>query len=81
MVFILKSYEKSRSKLKGSSDPSHFIFEIIVGLRRIRPGTTLKLNFQIDSKLIGDGVIQIQSRSMSDPTLSDIDFKNKTAWV
>ena len=26
-------------------------------------------------------VIQIQSRSMSDPTLSDIDFKNRMAWV
>ena len=25
--------------------------------------------------------IQIQSRSMSDPTLSDIDFKNKMALV
>ena len=39
------------NKIKGSSDPSHFIFEIKVG----------------------------KSRSMSDPTLSDIDFKNKTA--
>ena len=60
----------------GSSDPSHFIFEINVGNR-----TTLKLNFQIDLNLIGDGVIQIQSRSMSNPTLFDIDFKNKMAWV
>ena len=25
--------------------------------------------------------IQIQSRSMSDPPLSDIDFKNKMAWI
>ena len=25
--------------------------------------------------------IQIRSRSMSDPTFSDIDFKNKMAWV
>ena len=29
--------------IKGSSDPSHFIFEINVGKRRIRHGTTLKL--------------------------------------
>ena len=33
------------------------------------------MNFQMDSKLIEDVVIQIQSRSMSDPPLSDIDFK------
>ena len=31
----------------------------------------------VDSKLIEDNVIRIHSRSMSDPTLSDIDFKNK----
>jgi len=36
---------------------------------------------KIDSKSIEDGVIWIQSRSMSDPTLSDIDFKSKMAWV
>ena len=29
---------------KGSPDQSHFIFEINVGKRRIRPRTTLKLN-------------------------------------
>ena len=46
--------------------------EINIGKRRIRHTTTLKLN---------DGVIQIPSRSMSDTPLSDIDFKNKTAWV
>ena len=33
----------------------------------------------MDSKSID--VIQIQARSMSDPPLSDIDFKNKMAWV
>ena len=32
--------------------------------------------FEIDSKPIEDDAIQIQSRSMSDPPLSDIDFKN-----
>jgi len=31
---------------KGSSDPSHFIFEINDGKRRIRNRTTLNLNFQ-----------------------------------
>ena len=34
------------------------------------------MNFLIDLKLIEDDVIGIQSRSMSDPPLSDIDFKN-----
>jgi len=34
--FILKSF-------KGSSDPSHFIFEINVGKGRIRHRTTLNL--------------------------------------
>ena len=36
-------------------------------------------NFQIDSKSIWDDEIQIQGRYRSDPTLSDIDFKNKMA--
>ena len=35
----------------------------------------------MDSKSIEDDVIQIQARSMSDPPLSDIDFKNKMTWV
>ena len=30
--------------VNGSPDPSHFIFEINVGKRRIRYGTTLNLN-------------------------------------
>ena len=34
------------------------------------------MNSQIDSKPIEDDAIQIQSRPMLDPTLSDIDFKN-----
>ena len=43
--------------------------------------TTLKLNFQIDSKLIGDGVIQFQSRCMSDSSISDIDSKNVRVYA
>ena len=35
------------------------------------------LNFEMDSKLIEDEIIQFKIRSMSDPTLSDIDLKNK----
>jgi len=58
--------------LTGSPDPSHFIFVINVGKRRIRHRTALNLN---------DIRFQFQSRCMSDPLLSDIDFKNKMAWV
>ena len=39
------------------------------------------MNFFIDSKSIEDVVIQIKTRSMSDSTLSNSDFKNKIAWV
>ena len=38
------------------------------------------MNLQIDSKSIEVNVIQIESRSLSDPPRSDIDFKNKMAW-
>ena len=69
---------------KDSSDSSHFIFEITVGKSRIRHATTLKWNdeFLLDRLKIEDDVIQIQSRSISDPTLSensDSDFKIK--WL
>ena len=37
--------------LKGSSDPSHFIFKINVGKRRIRHRTTLKLNDEFLDRL------------------------------
>ena len=68
--------------VKGCSDPIHFIFEINVGKKRIRHTSTLKLNDEfLDSKSIGDNVILFQRRSMSVPPLSDIDFKNKMAWV
>ena len=66
---------------KGSSDSNHFIFEINVGKSRIRHRTILKLNLLIDSKSVEDDVIQIRSRSMLDSTNSDIDCKNKMAWV
>ena len=36
---------------KGSSDPSHFIFEINVGKRLIRHATTLKLNDKVLKRL------------------------------
>ena len=36
---------------KGSSDPSHFIFEINVGKSRIRHTTTLKLSYEFLDRL------------------------------
>ena len=62
----------SYSVVKGSPDPSHFIFEINPGKRRIRHRTTLNLNDLIFSRFELDLKIQYQSRSMSDPPLSDI---------
>ena len=56
--------------VKGGSNPSHFIFEINVGKRRIRHRTTLDFNDQVEYD-----VIEIQSRSMSDPVSPDIDLK------
>ena len=52
--------------IKGSPNPSHLFFEINVGKGRIREWIS------IDSKSIEDEVIEIQSRPMSDPPLSDI---------
>ena len=54
------------------SDPSNFIFEINVGKSRIRHRTTPS---SIDLET------QFQARFMSDPHLSDGDFKNKMAYV
>ena len=65
--------------LKGSSDPTHFSLEIDVENSRFRHTTTLNLNHAIFNRFWVDLEIQFQSRSMSDPTLSD--FKNKMDWV
>ena len=66
---------------KGSPDPTHFIFEINVGKRRIRLETTLNIIDFVSSRFLLDLESKFQSRSMSDPSNSDIDFKNKMAWV
>ena len=66
---------------KGSSEASHFIFEIIVGKSRIRHRTILNLNDVIDYWFWVDLETWFQSRSMLGPLLTDIDFKNKMAWV
>ena len=67
---------------KDSPYTSHFILEINVEKRQIRHRTTLKLNDEFPDRLkmaksIEMALFKIQSLFMSDPTLSDIDFKNK----
>ena len=59
---------------------THFMIEINIGKSRIRHRTTLNLN-HIFNRFWFDPEIQFQSRSMSDPPLSDIDFNNKMASV
>ena len=71
----------NQDKIKSSWDPNHFIFEINGGKSRIRHRTALNLNGIIFNWFWVNLEIQFQSRSMADPTLSDIDFKNKLAWV
>ena len=61
--------------IKGSPDQSHFMSEINVGKRRIRQRTDPKLNDLIFTRFWVDQEIQFQSRSMSNPPISDIDFK------
>ena len=41
----------TKNLIKDSSDPSHFIFEINLGNRRIRHATALKLNEEFISRL------------------------------
>ena len=47
-------------------------------IERLRVWMTLS---SIDFESIQKSIIHFQDRYMSDPTLSDIDFKNKMAWV
>ena len=72
---------KRALEFKGSPDQGHFIFEINVGKSRIRHLTTLNFNEATLHRFWLDLEIQFQSRPVSDPTFSDIDFKNKMAWV
>ena len=72
---------KRALEVKSSSHPSHFIFEINVGKSRIRHLTTLNLNEATLNRFWLDLESQFQSRLASDPTFSDIDKKNKMAWV
>ena len=65
------------SVFKGSSDPSHFNFEINVGKRRIRYRTNPNLNERIFQRRFKMTSFKIQSRSMSDPSFFDIVLTNK----
>ena len=46
-----------------------------------RGGSDIEGSHRTTQESIEDDVIQIQSRSISDPTLSEIDFKNKISGV
>ena len=63
---------------KGSQDPTHFIFEMIVGKSRIR----LSIRFRFDRDMIDHNqsrfwIQNLKPFEVSDPTLPDNDFKNK----
>ena len=51
MNFVKLRQVGGSTNFKGSSDPNHFIFEINVGKKRIRHGTTLKLNDEFLDRL------------------------------
>ena len=52
-----------------------------LGKSRIRHRMTPNFESRHLQSILKDDFIQIESRSMSDPLLSDIDFKNKMASV
>ena len=64
-------------EIKGSLDQIHFIFEVNVGKNRIRHKKDSE--FWIAPFSESFELHQFLSRCMSDPTHSDIDFKNKMA--
>ena len=81
-ICILSSIEFSQlgSKyVKGSSDPNHFIFEINIGKSRIRHRMIPNFEWCHFQSISKANFSQIESRSKSEPGLSDIDFKNKMA--
>ena len=45
LLFLDTIWKNHASIIKDSSEPSHFISEINVGISRIRHTTTLQLNF------------------------------------
>ena len=71
----LKKSKSVNYKNKGS--PGHFTVEINVGKRRIRHTTTLALNHQFLDRLKIDRKSKFRLVFMSDPSPSDVSFKNK----
>ena len=65
---------------KGSSDTSHYIFEINFGKSRIRNRTTLNLNDVVFNRFWVDPEFLDQKFIILFQTLY-IDFKNKRNWV
>jgi len=74
---------KTHSTLKVAQTEAIYLLKSMTGKvgSDIGPNLKLKDKFQDRSKSIEDDGIQIQNRSLSDPPLSDIDFKNKMVWV
>ena len=79
MLTFDRSLQFLNQLVKGSLDPSHFIFEINVGKRRNPTLNDSEFEPAIDFESIWKFIIQLLSRFMSDPSISDIDFKNKMA--
>ena len=69
-----RDYHKT-PHFKGGPHTSYFIFEI-----NLADPTQNDSEFEFLDR-IEDDVIQIQSRSMSDPPLSEIDFKKRMATL
>ena len=76
-----KKFASQKLQIKGTADPSRFISETNVRKSRIRQRTTVNLNDIIFNRFGVDLEIEFQGRCMSDPSLSDIDFKNKMATI
>ena len=78
-IWVIKYENIPWISFKGSSDQNHFIFLNNIGKSRIWHKTIMNLNDVIFNRFRVDFEI-LQSCCTSDPTLSDIDFKNKMAW-
>ena len=68
-------------KFKGSPDSSHFTFVINFGKSRIQHITTLSLNFQPVFSQPRNSSFNFRVVLCRIRLSSDIDFKNKMAWV
>ena len=67
--------------LKGSADPSFFIFELDVGKKTDPTYKDCEFESSFEFESISKFIIQFLSRCKSDPSLFDIDFKHKMASI